>query len=272
MGKLLLHLVTAIALVLLGRSQGWPRWLTTAAVVAGFMGVHLAGGRVGEVIGAKRSNKRYQTMLARVLLTSFLALGMAFPLFSQVEVRQAKPEDLAAPGTAPDQEVPNPMLLDLSLGVQVDGKVQRKPMNETAFGQTRTFWETKRYVCDKARVARVQVTKRQGRRGAVELEIAPTLSTEWYRQDIDLTVALVSDGKEIERKTWDDLTIGSDQSAANKMGCLVCGASTSKTPKAVFKLKEEEFATMFGEGRAPIVRVIVNVQKGGEEEEEEEEE
>ena len=41
MGKLLLHLVTAIALVLLGRSQGWPWWLTTAAVIAGAMGVHL---------------------------------------------------------------------------------------------------------------------------------------------------------------------------------------------------------------------------------------
>jgi len=41
MGKLLLHLVTAIALVLLGRFQGWPWWLTTAAVIAGFMGVHL---------------------------------------------------------------------------------------------------------------------------------------------------------------------------------------------------------------------------------------
>lgn len=41
MGKLLLHLVTAIALVLLGRSQGWPWWLITAAVIAGAMGVHL---------------------------------------------------------------------------------------------------------------------------------------------------------------------------------------------------------------------------------------
>jgi hypothetical protein len=46
MGKLLLHLVTAIALVLLGRSQEWPWWLTTAAVIAGFMGVHLLFERV----------------------------------------------------------------------------------------------------------------------------------------------------------------------------------------------------------------------------------
>jgi hypothetical protein len=207
-------------------------------------------------------------VLSRVLLVSvFVASSM--PLYSQVEVRQAKPEDMAAPGTESDQEMANPMLLDLPLGARVDGKVQRKPMNEVSFGQTRTFWETKRYVCDKARVARVQVTKRQGRRGTVELEIAPTLSTDWYRQDIDLTVALVSNGKEIDRKTWDDLTIGSDKSAANKMGCLVCGASTSKSPKVLFKLREEEFAAMFGDGRAPIVRVIVNVQKGGEEDEDE---
>jgi hypothetical protein len=210
-------------------------------------------------------------VLSRILLVSVFVASFT-PLYGQVEVRQAKPEDLAAPGTEPDQEVANPMLLDLPLGARVDGKVQRKPMNEVPFGQTRIFWETKRYVCDKARVARVQVTKRQGKRGTVELEISPTLSTDWYRQDIDLTVALVSDGKEIDRKTWDDLTIGNDKSAANKMGCLVCGASTSKSPRAVFKLREEEFAAMFGDGRVPIVRVILNVQKGGEEDAEDEDE
>jgi hypothetical protein len=210
-------------------------------------------------------------VLSRVLLVSVLFASFT-PLYAQVEVRQAKPEDLAAPGTESDQEVANPMLLELPLGARVDGKVQRKPMNEVSFGQTRTFWETKRYVCDKARVARVQVTKRQGKRGTIELEVSPTLSTDWYRQDIDLTVALVSDGKEIDRKTWDDLTIGSDKNAANKMGCLVCGASSSKSPKAVFKLKEEEFAAMFGDERAPAVRVIVNIQKGGEEDNDGEEE
>ena len=103
----------------------------------------------------------------------------------------------------------------------------------------------------------------------IDLEVSPTLSTEWYRQDVDLTIALVADDKEIQRKTWDDLTIGNDESVANKMGCMVCGASSSKTPKATFSLKQEEFDAMFADGKAPLVRVILAVEKGGDEEEEE---
>lgn len=41
MGRLLLHLVTVIALVVLGRSQGWAWWLIIAAAIAGDVGVHL---------------------------------------------------------------------------------------------------------------------------------------------------------------------------------------------------------------------------------------
>ena len=209
-------------------------------------------------------------MFRRALFAILMMVALVpVSLGAQVEVRQAKPEDLSAPGTQGDQKVPSPMLIDLSLGAKVDGKVERKPFNEIQFGQARTFWETRKYVCDKARVVRVQVTKRKGRRGTVEIEVAPTLSTEWYRQDVDLTISLISDGKDLDRKTWDDLTIGSDDNAANKLGCWVCGASSSKTPKAVFTFKEAEFNALFGEERAPLVRVIVDVQKGDEEEEEE---
>ncbi len=209
-------------------------------------------------------------MLKRTML-GLMLIAVASPLFSQVEVRQAKPEDLAPPGAAPDQKVPNPMLLEMTLGARTDGKIERKSMADVAYGQTRTFWDTKNFVCDKARVARVQVTKREGRKGMVELEVSPFLTTEWYRQDVDLTVALVSDGKEINRETWDDLTIGSDKNAANKMGCLVCGASSSKSPKAVFKLKEEQFASLFSDGRAPSVRIIVDIQDADHDEEEDDE-
>ena len=200
---------------------------------------------------------------------SFLGLVLVFCLpglaYGQVEARHAQPEDLVAPGAQGDVEVASPMLIELSLGAKNEGKVQRKALNEVASGQTRTFWETRKYVCDKARVVRVQVTK-QVKKGMVELEVASTLSTEWYRQDLDLTLALISDGKEIDRKSWEDLTIGSDKNAANKLGCLVCGASSSKTPKASFRVKEEDFNAMFSEGRAPLVRVIVKVKKSDEDE------
>lgn len=204
-----------------------------------------------------------------LLLVSLLFAPAAS--LAQIEARQATPEEVASPGTEADVEVPSPMLLEMSLGPRQDGKVQRKSLHEIPMGQTRTFWDTKKFVSDKARVRRVQVTKRQGKKKMIDLEVSPTLSTEWYRQDVDLTIALVADEKEIQRKTWDDLTIGSDDNAANKMGCMVCGASSSKTPKATFSLKQEDFDAMFADGKTPLVRVILAVEKGGDEDEEEEE-
>ena len=43
----------------------------------------------------------------------------------------------------------------------------------------------------------------------------------------------------------------------------------AKPEKAVFTFKEEEFNAFFGEGRAPLIRVILDVQKGDEDEEDE---
>ena len=53
---------------------------------------------------------------------------------AQVEARQATPEEIAAPGTEADVEVPSPMLLEMSLGSRQDGKIQRKSLHEIPMG------------------------------------------------------------------------------------------------------------------------------------------
>jgi hypothetical protein len=81
------------------------------------------------------------------------------------------------------------------------------------------------------------------------------------RQDIDLTVALLAaDGKEVGKRIWDDLTIGSD-----KYSMFVFG-SQSKSPKLEVKLSESDLAALYADGAAPSLKIIVDIQ--GEEEDE----
>jgi hypothetical protein len=150
------------------------------------------------------------------------------------------------------------MLLDISLG----GGENKKPLGDASVNG-RTFYETKNFATDKARITKVTVTKRPGKRGAIALEVQPTITTGYYRQDLDLTVAIVdSAGKEVRKKLWDDLTVGTDDNAANKAGCLVCGASSTKRPEVTFEFKAGEFERLFEGGAAPVLRLLVKVEKG----------
>lgn len=165
-----------------------------------------------------------------------------------VVVRQAKPGE----SDAVSKEIPSPMLLEISLGATAKRKSlfdhDKTPLVST---------ETADYSCDKARVRVVQAWHRRRGGGLVEIKIIPTLSTDYYRQDIDLTVALVSDGKVVREQTWKSFTIGRDSVAS---GFWVTGASHSKSPEAVFDdITEKDFAAMFKDGKAPVARIIVAI-------------
>jgi len=121
----------------------------------------------------------------------------------------------------------------------------------------RIFYDAQ--VCDKARVGKVWVGK-SIERGRVTLEITPTVSTEHYRQDVDLTVAVVARGVTAKHKTWDNLTVGDDNSWANKAGAWVAAPSTTKRPVATFTFKADEYAGFFGEG-PPTLEVLLEVQE-----------
>lgn len=184
----------------------------------------------------------------RILLALPLAaLAVSGPARSQVEARQAEPADLQAELSV---EVADPMLLDIPLS----GK--GKPLSDPSVSG-RTYYGVKQFVCDKARVTKVSVTKKLRGKGW-ELEVTPTVTTEWPRQDIDLKVAIVSQGKEVQAKIWDDLTVGTEEGAAYKMGAV--WASSSKRPTATFRFKEGELEKLF-EGAGPVLRIIVDIQE-----------
>lgn len=175
------------------------------------------------------------------------------------EVRTATPEDLGQT-EQPQQEVQDPMLIEILLGE--DGA--RKSFADPSV-TGRSYYDQKKYVVDKAWVPKITVTKRPGqKKGSVNLEVAPQIKSGWFRQDLDITVAIVKGGKEVKRVLWDDLTVGRDDSWAHKSGMLVAGAGSTSNRTAVLEFKPGEFEALF-EGDAPVLRLIVDVQ-GGEDE------
>lgn len=191
-------------------------------------------------------------VIAGVLLTAHTAL-------SQVEATQAQPIPSVEAKHAESEltEIKSPMQLDIPLGVstQPNGK-PRVSIHDFPINAARTYTETGRYVCDKAQVRMVVVKKLEDDKRGAKLSVSPALSTGWFRQDIDLTVAIVSDGAVVAKQFWHKLTIGED-SAASKLG--VWGSSQSKSPEAVFNFPAAHWAAMFEGGKAPMVRVVVEI-------------
>jgi hypothetical protein len=152
------------------------------------------------------------------------------------------------------QEIASPMVIEVSLGATP----RRKSVQDVhAWVAT----ETGKYSCQQARVRAIDV-QREEKRGKVILRVRPSLVTEERRQDLDVTVAIVSDSNEIRRKFWESLTVGDDNSTANKLGWNWVGAamaSQSKSPEAEFEFTAQEFAALFGPNRAPSVRVVVKI-------------
>lgn len=154
-------------------------------------------------------------------------------------------------------EVQSPMKIDIGLGASPNPKgVMRPAMNEGGPKIERIFSEVSKYRVDKAMVKWVSV-RRDYEKDEVVVRVGVPLSTEWARQDLDLSIALLDRGKEVDSRKWKNLTIGSEESAASRMGAV--WASSSKKPEAEFRLKRAVWDAMFGEGAAPTVRVIVTI-------------
>jgi hypothetical protein len=189
-----------------------------------------------------------------VVLT-LLSLSIPATVAAQVTARQATPTDVAGEETI---EINDPMLLDVPLQ-GATGKLLSDP---SVAG--RTYYGTKQYVCDKARVPKITVVKKPRRDGGLDLEVTPTITSGWPRQDIDIKLAIVSGEKELQSKTWDDLTVGADDSTANKLTGLspvaAFAASSTKRPIAVFSFKKGEFEALF-EGEGPKLRLILDIQE-----------
>jgi tetratricopeptide (TPR) repeat protein len=180
-----------------------------------------------------------------------------------VEVRQGTAADLSHPVRT---EVPSPMVIQAIVPAMKHG-LRDKILTLDIKG-------TDLYVCDKAHVARLAVSRRPRPLGgdsrpmlnevnvwpkgaAMVYGVAPTISTEYFRQDIDLTItATTQSGEVLATRTWDDLTIGADN-AASKMG--LWGASSTKSPKLIVPVTEAQVERF--EAEPFLVKIVIEIQE-----------
>lgn len=202
------------------------------------------------------------TQTKSVILGALLLLLSLGRAHAQTEARQATPEEVAkaerGPQAAALEEVPNPMLLEVKLGVGGFG-----PRVAVLEAGSPRYWfttSTAKFVCDRARVQRVAVKRLSGSKKKVNLEISPSIASEWFRQDIDLTMTVeTATGEVLARRVWDDLTIG------NGGGPYSGG---TKSPALRFSLPPDRFEALFTAAEPPILRMIVEVQgESGDEDE-----
>ena len=180
-----------------------------------------------------------------------------------LQVRQGTAADLAHPLRT---EVTSPMVIQATVPAMKAGLRDKIP--------TLDIKGTDSYVCDKAHVTRLTVSRRPKPLGgdrrpmldgvnvwpkgaAMVYIVAPTISTEYFRQDIDLTItAMTQTGEVLATRTWDDLTIGADN-AASKMG--MWGSSSTKTPKLVVPVTEAQVERF--EAEPFLVKLVVEIQE-----------
>ena len=94
------------------------------------------------------------------------------------------------------------------------------------------------------------------KRASVELVIQPTVMSEQWRQDIDLTVSLIdASGREFCRSRKDNLTVGKDRAISDVT--WVTFASSTKRPEFKCKLTRDQYETVFGAEAPPTLRIIL---------------
>jgi len=185
------------------------------------------------------------------------------PASGVLEVRQGTAADLSHPVRT---EVPNPMVIQVTVPAMKPG-IRDKNVTVDIKG-------TDLYVCDKAHVTGLTVSRRPRplggdsrrpmldevnvwpRGAAMVYAVAPTISTDYFRQDIDLTItATTQTGEVLASRTWDDLTIGADN-AASKMG--LWGSSSTKTPKLIVPVTEAQVERF--EMEPFLLKIVIEIQ------------
>jgi hypothetical protein len=190
----------------------------------------------------------------------------ALPVLSQV--RQATPQDemlprsdLAGKRTDAIVDVDSPMLIDISLGEGSgpNGK-PRKALNSTTPGQTRGYPDAAGYRCDQARIG-VILVQREERGGTQYLTVTPSLSTERFRQDVNVRVSLLSGGKEVRKSSKTGITIGGQTAGATALGVLAwgIGTSNSKAPKFEWQIPAYEWDALWKAKEPPVLRVVLEI-------------
>jgi len=181
------------------------------------------------------------------ILVAITYLTLAAPALGQVTASQA-------PTPAPQQVTeicPLQLDVDLAKATAVGGQSFIKMPEKGGI-----VMPTSRYVCDKARVQSITVRKEKDRKREVLLNVSALLSTEYVRQDVNLTIQLLVNGEVKQTEQWRSLTIGTNQGAA---AYIPFGGSSPKVREGKWWIKRADFDSWFGEGSKPSVRVMLEV-------------
>jgi hypothetical protein len=189
------------------------------------------------------------------------ALLVAAPTLAQVTATQA-------PTPLPEQLTEIcPLQLDFDMTKSAEGGTFIRAPE----GASLSTSSTSRFVCDKARVQSITVTKEKDRPREVLLTVSALLSSSWMRQDVDLTVSLLVNGEVKKSEQYRSLTIGDPNTNWASRNVSFAGSS-SKTRGIRVWVKRSDFNAWFGEGSKPSVRVVMAVVDDDDEEENEVEE
>jgi hypothetical protein len=170
------------------------------------------------------------------ILASITYLTLAAPAFGQLTASQA-------PTPAPQQATelcPLQLDVDLTKATAAGGQSFLKMPEKGGI-----VMPSGRYVCDKARVQSITVRKEKDRNREVLLNVSALLSTEYVRQDVNLTIQLLVNGEVKQTEQWRSLTIGTNEGAA---GYIPFGGSSPKVREGKWWIKRVDFDNWFGEG------------------------
>jgi hypothetical protein len=179
------------------------------------------------------------------------------PTSDQARAMQGKPP-------APEEMCP------LQLDIDLSKTPTHHALNELAIGKPWAAKGVRGFVCDKARFMSMFVVQQKKKRDKVLLVVSPRLATDWFRQDVNLTVQVLVNGEVKLTKQWEDLTIGTEEGAAAAWG--VWGSSSSKSPRAEWWVPTADLQSWFAEGSKPSVRMLLVISDSEEEDGEEDEE
>jgi len=153
-----------------------------------------------------------------IILASLLAL--AAPLVAQVTAEHVEPTPPPAP-----TEVQSPMKLTIPLGADE----KHAAVVDLEVNHSRRFTETAKFVVDRMHVTEVRVGKRLDRKKQEELLITAYLVTEWFRQKVDVSLALLGSGR--EAWSWKDRVVLGMKATDVIAGGALGAANASKDHK-----------------------------------------
>lgn len=182
-----------------------------------------------------------------------LVMSVSVGALAQTEARPATAEEIAAQnraaGTENLTEVPSPMVLEVVL----PGHATPRGILDLKPGSQETWFSSSmaKFVCDQARVRQVRVRRDWGSKKKAELEISATLTSGWYRQDVDLSMELLaSNGAVLGKRKWQDLTLG------NNAGPY---SGDRKTQTLRLEIPMEVFEREFGSDSPPTLKIMVAI-------------